>query len=51
MNTTWKLENVKKTTTGEEYTKLTLKDYRGETTYKIDNIRHFVQDCDKYTGY
>lgn len=51
MKTTWIIENVKKTTKDEEYTKVTFKDYRGEYVVKIDNIRHLVQDADKFANY
>lgn len=47
MKTTWKIKNIKKTTSDEEYTQVTFKDYRGEWTIKLDNPRHFVQDLDK----
>lgn len=50
MRTTWKIENIKKTTKDEEYTKITFKYYRGEWTVKLDSPRHFVQDLDKFAN-
>lgn len=51
MKTSWVAKNVKKTTSEDEYTKITFKDYRGEWTVKIDNIRHLVEDLDKLANY
>jgi len=47
MKTQWIIENIKKTTKEEEYTKITFKDYRGEHIVKIDNPRHLIEDLDK----
>lgn len=51
MKTTWNIKNVKKTTKDDEYTELTLKDYRGVFVFKIDNGRHLLEDLDKVINY
>jgi hypothetical protein len=51
MKTTWKIRNVKKTTKDEEYTELTLKDYRGTFVFKIDEPRYLTEDLDKVANY
>jgi len=50
MKTTWKINNIRKTTSEDELTKITFKDYRGEWTIKLDNPRHLVQDLDKFAN-
>lgn len=49
MKTTFKVERKQKTTTEDSYIELTLKDYRGERTYKIDELdqRHLIEVLDK----
>jgi hypothetical protein len=50
MKTTWKIKNVKKTNSDDEYTEITFKDYRGEWTVKLDTPRGFLEDLDKYAN-
>lgn len=50
MKTSWTIENVKKTTSEDEYTRITFKDYRGKHTIKLDNPRHLVMDLDKFAN-
>jgi hypothetical protein len=50
MKTTWKIENIKKTTSEDEYTRIEFKDYRGSHIVKLDNPRHLVQDLDKFAN-
>jgi hypothetical protein len=51
MKTTWKIETIKKTTSEDEYTQITFKDYRGQHIIKLDNPRHFIEDLDKFANY
>lgn len=47
MKTKWDIERKEKTTKEDDYHEITFKDYRGEYTIKIDNLRHFIEDCDR----
>lgn len=51
MRTVWNIETVKKTNRDDEYHVITFKDYRGEHTLKIDNLRELVEDLDKAVNY
>lgn len=51
MKTTWNIETRNKTKHDEEYHVITFRDYRGEHTIKIDNLRHLIEDLDKQANY
>lgn len=51
MKTTWTIDKVKKTTSEEDYVKITFKDYRGEYTVKLDNSRQFIEELDKEANF
>lgn len=49
--TNWSFKNVKKVGKDEEYTIFTFNVGKDIHTYKIDNIRHLVEDADKVANY
>ena len=50
IKTTWKIQNIQKSNSEDEFTEITFKDYRGEWTIKLENPRHLVQDLDKFAN-
>jgi hypothetical protein len=51
MKTTWNIKTIVKTHSDDEYHEIRFKDYRGEHTIKIDNLRQLIEDLDKKANY
>lgn len=49
--TNWSFKNVKKRGKDEEYTVFSFKVGKETYEYKIDNIRHLIEDADKCGNY
>ena len=50
IKTTWKIKNIKKSNSEDEYTEIEFTDYRGKWTVKLDTPRHLVEDLDKFAN-